>query len=504
MEININYICGAFVEIKDDNKNNENEEYLVQFIDMDKNSIIHQQKIKSNHWVRTSRRWYTNWKINIYNNNRLIKQEIFNIKDHVVRINIVSLSLGDNLAWVPYVEEFRKKYDLKKVICSTNFNYLFQPIYKNIDFTDTKRDIKEVTARYDISYFDEDLLDNDGWLGYTSPFNPYKQNMQKAATDILGLEYSEIKPDIFIDKKIKRDIYLKGSKYVCISEHSTAKAKYWNNSNGWQELVDYLNKKGYKVVCISKEPTTLRNVVKTNGNMPLNYRIKQLYHAEFFVGVGSGLAWLAWAIGKDVVMISGFSEPFTEFSLNNIRVFNSSVCTGCFNKHVFDKGDWEWCPEHKNTPRQFECTKSITSQMVIDKIEKEIFNKETTNRMVEIPVPNAEVVDRLTILDIKMDNIKDNIKLKNIKKEYDYLFPLLEDINFKKTDDLYLKLLDVNRKIWLLEDQIREKINNGLFDDEYLDISKEVHKYNEERSFLKKIINLNTKSPFIEEKSYMK
>ena len=70
-------------------------------------------------------------------------------------------------------------------------------------------------------------------------------------------------------------------------------------------------------------------------------------------------------------MISNFTEYNHEFTSNCTRIVNNSVCNGCWNKpqFKFDKGDWDWCPEHKNTERQFECHKSITSEMVIKQMQ---------------------------------------------------------------------------------------------------------------------------------------
>ena len=162
---------------------------------------------------------------------------------------------------------------------------------------------------------------------------------------------------------------------MVIAEHSTANAKHWHYKNGWQTIVNWLNSLGYKVMVISKQGTTLRNIINETGDRSLLTRINQIKHSEFMITIGSGLAWLAWATGKKVVMISGFSDPLCEFKSNCVRVINKSVCNGCFNdiRYEFDRGDWNWCPAFKNTPKQFECTKTITPDMVIDKIEKEIF-----------------------------------------------------------------------------------------------------------------------------------
>jgi autotransporter strand-loop-strand O-heptosyltransferase len=93
-----------------------------------------------------------------------------------------------------------------------------------------------------------------------------------------------------------------------------------------------------------------------------------IHHSEFFIGLSSGLSWLAWAINKHVVMISNFTEEDHEFTTNCTRIVNKSVCNSCWNNTnvKFDKGDWNWCPEHKIHQ---DILSSITSQMVIDKIQ---------------------------------------------------------------------------------------------------------------------------------------
>ena len=98
--------------------------------------------------------------------------------------------------------------------------------------------------------------------------------------------------------------------------------------------------------------------------------IEDMASCEFFVGLGSGLSWLAWSLKLPVVLISGFSEEYSETTLNTYRVINKDVCNGCFNKHRLNASDWNWCPEHQETERQFECTKKITSLMVIEQINQ--------------------------------------------------------------------------------------------------------------------------------------
>jgi autotransporter strand-loop-strand O-heptosyltransferase len=99
-------------------------------------------------------------------------------------------------------------------------------------------------------------------------------------------------------------------------------------------------------------------------------------HSEFYIGLSSGMSWIAHALGKKVVMISNFTEDWNEFDLSlddYIRITNKSVCHGCWNKvnidFEFNKNDWYWCPLHKDTERQFECHKSITVNDVMEKIK---------------------------------------------------------------------------------------------------------------------------------------
>ncbi len=107
------------------------------------------------------------------------------------------------------------------------------------------------------------------------------------------------------------------------------------------------------------------------GNRPLAERAHWLSHADFFIGLSSGLAWLAWAVGVPVVMISGFTHPVNEFA-TPYRVINYHACNSCWNdvRARFDHKDYLWCPRHKDSPRQFECTRLITPEQVKDAIRR--------------------------------------------------------------------------------------------------------------------------------------
>ena len=121
----------------------------------------------------------------------------------------------------------------------------------------------------------------------------------------------------------------------------------------------------------------------------------------------------------------------------------------------------------------------------------------------EIEVSHGEIVDKLTILQIKKENISDTEKLININKEYDYLFTIVEiDLGISTESPDYLKLLSINKELWVIEDDIRDKERQKEFDEEFIKLARAVYHTNDVRAKLKKEINLKYGSGFVEEKSY--
>ena len=345
------FIEQPFLEIRGES----DSDYLIKFFD--ENGVCHYENtIKSNHWVKLSRRYFTKWTVKVWENGKIIYDKILDYTNQRVYIALDSKSLGDTIAWLPYAREFRKKHNCK-VIVSTFWNYLFEKNYPDLEFISPGQPANSILGMYKIGWF------------YDSSYEPELPNtipLQKAATNILGLDFCEVQPEIVLDAKA-RPIE---TKYITIATNSTAGLKFWTRE-GWQELVDYFNSLGYRVINVSKEDNPLRGVEKikdTSIENTMNY----IHHSEFFVGLSSGLSWLAWGLGKKVAMISNFTDENHEFTSNCIRIVNKSVCNGCWNKpeFKFDKGDWNWCPVHKNTPRQFECHKSITPEMVIEQLKE--------------------------------------------------------------------------------------------------------------------------------------
>ena len=123
----------------------------------------------------------------------------------------------------------------------------------------------------------------------------------------------------------------------------------------------------------------------------------------------------------------------------------------------------------------------------------------------KVEVSNGELLDKLTILELKLTNISDVQKLTNIQKEHDELNPLagqLFDSYGEELKDLYKQLAEINSELWTIEDDIRECERNKDFGSDFVSLARAVYFTNDKRSEIKKSINLLTGSGFVEEKSY--
>ena len=120
----------------------------------------------------------------------------------------------------------------------------------------------------------------------------------------------------------------------------------------------------------------------------------------------------------------------------------------------------------------------------------------------KIEVSLGEVVDKLTILDIKRNKITDPEKWENVKKEYDYLSAELFNNGFSQDNPYYKQLYDVNLKLWDIEDKLRELEAIKRFEGYFVDLARKVYITNDERAAIKKKINIEYGSTFVEEKSY--
>ena len=340
------------------------QNYTVKFINNATGEIAYSSSIKNNMWSKSTIPYYVEWRILIESEGQKVFDQVLNLKDKKVLVVIDSQSLGDILAYTGQIDRFQKKHGCKldALVLNKELADAFRLSYSNINFV-SEANQEDYYAAYKIGY----PLEN--WQS-RNPLDPRTIPLQKVASSVLGLDFQEEKPILtFLNcsKKYK--------KYVTIATQSTAQCKYWNNEGGWDTVVEYLNNKGYDVWCIDRFSSFGNQKQKMNyipkgavdktGDFTLETRMQQIHNSEFFIGLGSGLSWLAWALNKPVVLISGFSKAFAEFE-TPYRIINESVCNGCWNDPSlkFDKADWMWCPRSKS----FECSSKITPEMVIEKI----------------------------------------------------------------------------------------------------------------------------------------
>lgn len=341
------------------------KEYNLKFINKQNNKLVYESDISNNMWTQANFAYFIDWNIQIRDKqtNSLVSDFNLDLKNKTVKMVNESPSLGDGVSWVACIDLFQKKHNCIVDYYTPNKD-LFEIEYPNINFYNYNH-VKDENyyASYKIGCFDP----NDNSI---SPADYRTQNLQQIATNILGLDYEEVKTKIHIkdkDRKLQE-------KYVCISTASTSGCKHWQHIDGWQKVVDHLNNNGYKVVVIQKETLNymdlqgLKNVIHPQ-TQSIHEAISWIYNCEFFVGLSSGNSWLAWALDKKVLLISGFTKSFNEF-FTPYRVINESVCNGCWNdvKYKFNAGDWNWCPKYKNTKKQFECTTEISFEMVKEKL----------------------------------------------------------------------------------------------------------------------------------------
>ena len=123
---------------------------------------------------------------------------------------------------------------------------------------------------------------------------------------------------------------------------------------------------------------------------------------------------------------------------------------------------------------------------------------------IEIPISCGELVDKLTILQIKKIKIKEKNKLEQVNKEFEYLMKTYSDIlkKFPNLNEMYDRLYQINLKLWEIEDKVRLFEKNDKFDQSFIDLARNVYQTNDLRFTIKNEINEYLNSDIKEQKSY--
>ncbi len=286
-----------------------------------------------------------------------------------VKVYFDGEGLGDTIGWMGQVERYQKITG-NEVYVFCKFNDIFAP--DNIKVSPKNSPLVEKT--YDESF----VIGYCGWQRPSNLRNEVKDikasGLMQMASEILGLEdFKEVKPVLNIKPK---DIKLK-RRTVSIASLTTMQQKFWNYKGGWNAVISHLKKKGIDTISIDGDSqfgagyplgdipafNPIPSASKDKTGLSLQKAANYIQKSVFFMGLASGLSWLAWALDKPVVMILGSVAADYHFS-NPYVVQNKNVCHDCWRNHDMIGDEWYWCPEDKN----FECSRQITPEMVIEKI----------------------------------------------------------------------------------------------------------------------------------------
>ena len=323
--------------------------------------------LKQGHWYQPARHWWTEWTIKIWSDDQLVHSQALTLEGQAVTVEMASSSLGDTLSFMGQLHSVIDTHKLSRLYVKTHKPWLFDKAWyleRGIEIIDWSVPNKGAVMTIGVFYTME-----EPWKRSEHKYDWRQIPLGKIAADRLGVPYKEQRP------QLAPEFYARGQydariRSVVIATQSTAQAKYWNNPTGWQEVVDWCNQNNIKVLHASKEGTKLEGIEQLPE--PLETVAMAINEADCFIGISSGLSWFAWALGKKVILISGFTDPYVEFE-DAIYINNHQVCHGCWGWSVFDKGDWNWCPAWKGTQRQFECSKTIGSDRVIEAIMKQMY-----------------------------------------------------------------------------------------------------------------------------------
>ncbi|MBQ7454173.1 MAG: autotransporter strand-loop-strand O-heptosyltransferase [Selenomonadaceae bacterium] len=317
-------------------------------------------------------KYFIRWHVEIFLDGRKIFQHTFNPEGRTILIIFDKHGgLGDTLANLPYAREFAKIFNCRVLInLPEHMRELAANFYPDLEQVDEAPPELYAAYRLKMNFGDFPIVPADL---RSAPLN-------RVAGAILGLTSLPSKPT-FTPTAPK----IFSEPYVCIAVQASSAIKGWHWPGGWKIVVDYLKSLGYRVLCIDREKIQrAENYVAHmpegaedfTGNLPLIDRANMLYHAEFFIGLSSGLAWLADYVSCPVVMICGFSLDWHEF-YTPYRVANRLVCNGCYcdlRVRAFDN----FCPYQKSTPRELECQRKISALQVLETIERLILDRGLT------------------------------------------------------------------------------------------------------------------------------
>ena len=271
-----------------------------------------------------------------------------NFRDLDVLIHLDSFALGDTICFSSFLIPFLEFHSPRKIYVTTFFPDIFESEYMGISFVPADSSaFLEVDVHINVGYDKEKNSHTIGGLFF-------------ATKDTMRLPQNT-RPQ---RPPLKRKEVERNPNKIVIAPESAKKIARWDYHNGWQRVIDFLNENNFSVTNISHENyLNLSGVESSNGIDDLEVAINHIVKSGLFIGLSSGLSWVAWAYGIPVVMISGFTKSHNEFPC--YRVSSEFGCSGCYNIIPQIKNP---CPIFYGTERMHECHKLIYPEMVIEKI----------------------------------------------------------------------------------------------------------------------------------------
>lgn len=341
----------------------------VKIIDLDAMLQVWDGVVDSGQCIETLRRHYVRWRFVVLDvtSGAVVFQHDYDAKNKDVVIISATTAIGDTVAWMQHMELFRQKHGCNLTVRIANcLTSVFEKTYPRITFDRSDNPPQDVYATYAIAFYPPESF-------RFQPVDQIYAGVHGTAAYTLGLPPDAIRPRV--DISASRQI---NEKYVVIATHATCHAKHWNFPGGWTDVCRWIKDTyGFRIICIDKEkvdgfagvyhdiPSEAEDLT---GSVPLQERINIIKDAEFFIGLASGLSWLAWACHVPVVMISGFSHPCIEFP-TPYRIVNFNECNSCWGEHQRFGWDFLTCPRLAGTKKQFICSTAITPFMVKNTIE---------------------------------------------------------------------------------------------------------------------------------------
>jgi len=350
-------------------------EWRVRLRDLDTGNILFESRNQGAR-VASAKRFFVRFRIEVWDGEDTVLAHDYDATGRDVLIQFPVGTLGDILAWFPYAARFGRQHGCRLTCAMSGLiSPLLEQSYPEIRFVTHEEMVERNLAETFYATYSMGLFFDDK-ANIFQPTDFRQVGLHRTAGYILGVDPAEEAARLSLPDD-SRPI---AEPYVCIGVQSSSGCKMWNNPQGWREVVAAIRARGHRVICIDQKPVHGAGLLWTHiphgaedetGDRPLAERARWLKHASAYVGLSSGLAWLAWCAGTRVVLISGFTHPTNEFS-TPYRVVNWHACNSCWNDPAlrFDHHDFMWCPRHQNTPRHFECTKLITGSHVIAMLDR--------------------------------------------------------------------------------------------------------------------------------------